>query len=85
MSGENGPEGARWTLSATGDTFGDRWQREGTGTMADDLRRARVTCRVRRTKVPGRRAPEVDLELAVPPDVEDRLVVKPDAFAEGHP
>ncbi|MFJ4678307.1 recombinase family protein [Kitasatospora sp. NPDC088783] len=85
MSGENGPEGARWTLSATGDTFGDRWQREGTGTMADDLRRARVTCRVRRTKVPGRRAPEVDLELAVLPDVEDRLVVKPDAFAEGHP
>ncbi|ROR44390.1 recombinase family protein [Kitasatospora cineracea] len=80
--GANGSsEEAGWTLSATGETFGDRWQREGTGSMAEDLRRARVTCRVRRTKVPGRRAPEVDLELVVPPDVEEALVIKPDVFA----
>ncbi|MFE1321185.1 recombinase family protein [Kitasatospora phosalacinea] len=81
----DGPADACWVLSATGDTFGDRWRREGAGTMADDLRRARVTCRVRRTKVPGRRAPEVDLELAFPPDVEELLVVKPDVFAGGCP
>ncbi|GAA1116428.1 MULTISPECIES: recombinase family protein [Kitasatospora] len=81
--GTDGPAAACWTVSSDGDTFGDRWQREGAGTMAEDLRRGRVTCRVRRTRVPGQRAPDVGLELAVPPDVEEHLIVRRDAFAGG--
>ncbi|MEU7261556.1 hypothetical protein AB0B21_38015 [Streptomyces rimosus] len=50
--------------------------------MAEDLRRAGVTCAVRRTKVPKVRAPEIHLELIVPEDVEKRLVIKNDAFAD---
>ncbi|MED7953277.1 recombinase family protein [Streptomyces sp. BE303] len=50
---EDAPAEACWTLSSTGDTFGDRWQREGTRTMADDLRRARVTCRSAGRRFPG--------------------------------
>ncbi|MFJ7246465.1 recombinase family protein [Kitasatospora sp. NPDC098652] len=81
--GDDGPTRPCWTLSSSGETFRDRWHREGTATMADDLRRARVVCRVRRTKVSGQRAPEVGLELAVPPDAEEGLIVKRDAFADG--
>ncbi|MGW6916470.1 recombinase family protein [Kitasatospora sp. NPDC054939] len=81
--GGDGPTESCWTLSSNGDTFGDRWQREGSATMADDLRRALVTCRVRRTRVPGQRAPEVGLELAVPPTVEEGLIVKRDVFPDG--
>ncbi|KOT82587.1 serine recombinase [Streptomyces rimosus subsp. pseudoverticillatus] len=72
----------RWILVRDGGTFGDRWKRHGRETVAEDLRRAGVTCAVRRTKVPKVRAPEIHLELIVPEDVEKRLVIKNDAFAD---
>ncbi|MEV5592495.1 recombinase zinc beta ribbon domain-containing protein [Streptomyces sp. NPDC052496] len=72
----------RWVMVGNGDTFRDRWKRAGRGTVAEDLRRAGVTCTVRRKKVPGARAPEVQLVLIIPDDVEERLVIKNDAFAD---
>ncbi|MFD9130194.1 recombinase family protein [Kitasatospora sp. NPDC059571] len=80
-AGNGRPAVPHWVLSPSGDTFADRWRREGAGTMAEDLRRAGVTCRVRRERIPGRRAPEVGLELVLPPDVEERLIVRSDVFA----
>ncbi|QES50185.1 recombinase family protein [Streptomyces venezuelae] len=71
-----------WTIAASGESFGDRWEREGQEVMTDDLRRAGITCRVSRTKIPRTRAPEVELELSVPPDAEERLIIKQDAFAD---
>ncbi|MER7765004.1 recombinase family protein [Streptomyces sp. NPDC097619] len=82
--GEAGPRRSEphWALVMSGETFGDRWEREGQDVMADDLRRAGVTCQVSRTKVPGTRAPGVNLQLTVPPDVEERLIIKPDVFPD---
>lgn len=78
--GDDGPTAPCWTVVSNGETFGVRWQREGAKTMAEDLRRAGVICRVRRTKIPRQRAPEVSLQLAVPHDVEEHLIIKPDVF-----
>jgi hypothetical protein len=50
--------------------------------MAGDPLRAEVICQVSRNKVPRTRAPEVHLELVIPRDVADRLVVKKDEFAD---
>ncbi|WP_432753290.1 recombinase family protein [Streptomyces sp. JL2001] len=72
----------RWSVSTSGETFGDRWKREGRPVMTEDLRRAGVTCRVSRTKIPGTRAPEIELRLDVPADVEERLIIKQAAFPE---
>ncbi|MFE7238938.1 recombinase family protein [Streptomyces sp. NPDC057580] len=71
-----------WVISASGETFGDRWERESQEVMADDLRRAGVTCQVSRTKIPRTRAPEVELELSIPPDAAERLIVKQEAFPD---
>ncbi|MEW2414902.1 recombinase family protein [Streptomyces sp. NPDC046866] len=80
-SGRNGAEQSpRWNLAADGETFRDRWDRNGREVMADDLRRAKVVCHVSRTKIPKTRAPEVELALTVPPDVVEGLVIKRDAF-----
>ncbi|MFB1041834.1 recombinase family protein [Streptomyces chrestomyceticus] len=74
-------ERGRWVVVDTGDTFRDRWKRHGRETVAEDLRRAGVTCAVHRSKVPGVRAPEVRLELVIAADIGERLVIKNDAFA----
>lgn len=71
----------RWAQVHNGDTFRDRWERDGRETMAEDLRRAGITCLVHRQKVPRTRAPEIHLELIVPRGARDRLVIKKDAFA----
>ncbi|MFJ6049159.1 recombinase family protein [Streptomyces sp. NPDC092307] len=71
-----------WVVAASGETFGSRWERDGQEVMTDDLRRAGVICRVGRRKIPRTRAPEVGLELIVPPDVEERLIIKRDAFGD---
>ncbi len=72
----------RWDLVHNGDSFRARWDRLGRETVAEDLRRAGVTCTVHRRKVPRARAPEIQLELAIPTDVGERLVIKKDAFAD---
>ncbi|WP_455361228.1 recombinase family protein [Streptomyces sp. SYSU K21746] len=82
--GGAGPRQAEphWVVAASGETFGDRWEREGREVMTDDLRRAGVTCQVSRAKIPGSRAPEVGLELSIPPDAGERLIIKRDAFPD---
>ncbi|MFJ3974819.1 recombinase family protein [Streptomyces sp. NPDC090021] len=84
VRGGAGPQGTEphWVIEVSGETLGDRWEREGQEVMSDDLRRAGITCRVRRTKIPRTRAPEVGLELDVPSDAEERLIIKPDAFPD---
>ncbi|WP_244315673.1 zinc ribbon domain-containing protein [Streptomyces albidochromogenes] len=72
----------RWVEVRNGDTFRDHWERGGRGVMADDLRRAGITCEVSRHKRPRVRAPEVRLKLTVPEDARERLVVKTDVFAD---
>ncbi|MGW1137202.1 recombinase family protein [Streptomyces zhihengii] len=69
VRGVAGPRqtGPRWDITASGETFGRRWEREGQEAMAADLRRAGVVCRVSRTRIPGTRAPKVELELGLPP------------------
>lgn len=73
----------RWLQRTSGGTFRERWNQEDRETMAGDLRRAGITCRVSRHKVSGVRAPEVGLELIIPEDVRERLILKGDAFAGG--
>ncbi|MFI9308307.1 recombinase family protein [Streptomyces triculaminicus] len=73
----------RWARIHGGETFRERWERGGREVLAGDLRRAGVVCQVSRNKIPGTRAPEVLLELTVPRDVGDRLVVKKDEFTDG--
>lgn len=50
--------------------------------MSSDLLRSGVRCDVARSKVPGQRAPQVELTLRIPKDVRERLVVREDAFAD---
>ncbi|MGW7196038.1 recombinase family protein [Streptomyces chryseus] len=71
----------RWIQVRNGDTFRDHWKRGGRGVMADDLRRAGITCEVSRHKKPRVRAPEVRLKLTIPEDAIERLVIKTDVFA----
>ncbi|WP_406484057.1 recombinase family protein [Streptomyces sp. NBC_01568] len=70
----------RWLQTSSGGTFRERWDQEDRETMADDLRRAGITCSVGRRKVLGVRAPEVGLKLIIPSDARERLVIKRDAF-----
>ncbi|WP_412078010.1 recombinase family protein [Streptomyces xanthophaeus] len=72
----------RWGRGPNGDSFRTRWERDGRQTMAADLRRAGITCLVRRQKVPGARAPEIRLALSVPEDVVDRLLIRESAFGD---
>ncbi|WP_418957038.1 recombinase family protein [Streptomyces tritici] len=73
----------RWVLFHDGKTFRERWEAGGSEAMAEDLRRAGVTCEVRRTKIKGVRAPSLHLSLRIPDEVRDRLVVRGDAFDAG--
>ena len=70
----------RWANVDSGRTFRQYWDTGDTNTMAADLLRVGVTCKVTRLKVPKARAPRVHLELLVPEDAEDRLVIKHDHF-----
>ncbi|WP_419994898.1 recombinase family protein [Streptomyces boninensis] len=71
----------RWTLTYSGKTFREAWEAGGMAAMAEDLRRAGITCEVTRQKVKGVRAPSVGLRLKIPHDVRAGLVVRQDAFA----
>lgn len=71
----------RWENVHNGETWRERWDSGGLDAMAEDLRRVGITCEVTRTKVKGQRAPDVQLRLCIPKDVQDRLVVREDAFA----
>lgn len=70
----------RWILQGGGQTFRQHWQAGGMKQLAEDLKRAGVECSVARTRVPGQRAPDVELTLRVPIDVEDRLIQRADEF-----
>jgi len=70
----------RWVYVAAGKTFREHWEEGGADAMGSDLLRVGVECLVKRTKVPGVRAPKVELDLRVPRDVRDRLRMRPDEF-----
>ncbi|WP_052424710.1 recombinase family protein [Streptomyces fulvoviolaceus] len=72
----------RWVAVHNGKSFRERWEEGGMEAMAADLLRIGVKCKIKRTKVPGMRAPRIHMKLMIPKDVRDRLVLKEDDFAE---
>ncbi|OWA07054.1 hypothetical protein B9W68_21880 [Streptomyces sp. CS227] len=82
-TGERQESWSRWEVVSQGRSHRQVWEEGGREAMARDLLRAGVTCAVRRTRVPGTRAPSVDLELRVPDDVPARLVVRAEEFPPG--
>jgi hypothetical protein len=72
----------RWIHVHDGETFRTRWAAGGKDAMAADLLRIGMKCKVKRTTVKGVRAPQVHLELVIPTDVRERLIIKQDAFSE---
>ncbi|MEU8844444.1 recombinase family protein [Streptomyces roseus] len=73
----------RWVETATGETFRQAWAAGGMKAMASDLVRAGITCKVTRSKIPRVRSPRIDMELVMPGDARQRLVVVSDEFAVG--
>ncbi|MEU9717861.1 recombinase family protein [Streptomyces sp. NPDC047976] len=71
----------RWVLRPTGQTFRQSWAEGGSKGMTKDLLRAGITCKVTRTKVRKVRAPQVQIQLAMPDDARLRLVIIRDEFA----
>ncbi|MFD8720688.1 hypothetical protein ACFV2H_22540 [Streptomyces sp. NPDC059629] len=41
-----------------------------------------ICCKITRTKVKGVRAPHIHMELMIPRDVRERLIIKADDFAK---
>ncbi|MFJ7052588.1 recombinase family protein [Streptomyces albidoflavus] len=82
-TGQEEKSRSRWEVAGQGRSHRQAWEEGGREAMAGDLLRAGVTCAVRRTRVPGTRAPSVDLELRVPDDVPARLVVRAEEFPPG--
>ncbi|MFD0353739.1 recombinase family protein [Streptomyces sp. NPDC127110] len=72
----------RWAHVPTGQSFRQYWTEAGPKTMAADLRRAGITCKVTRTKVRRVRAPRTDIELVVPDDARQRLLITTDEFTD---
>ncbi|APC43293.1 hypothetical protein Joe_53 [Streptomyces phage Joe] len=72
----------RWVYVAGGKTFREHWEEGGMDAMTSDLLRAGITATVTRTKIPKVRAPKVELDLDIPKDVRERLIVREDDFAE---
>ncbi|WJN63382.1 serine integrase [Streptomyces phage phiScoe55] len=72
----------RWVYVAGGKTFREHWEEGGMDAMAQDLLRVGIQCTVKREKIPKVRAPKVTLELRVPKDVRERLIVREDDFAD---
>jgi hypothetical protein len=70
----------RWEYKNLGKTFAERWQEGGLETMQMDLRNAGVTVELHIKEVddPDDR---VHLHVNIPKDVEERLIMKPDAFS----
>ncbi|MER7463584.1 recombinase family protein [Streptomyces sp. NPDC097981] len=73
----------RWVETSTGKTFRQSWAEGGMEAMASDLVRAGITCKVTRSKIPKVRAPRIRMELVIPDDARQRLVVVRDEFAAG--
>ncbi|CAM5439278.1 hypothetical protein SAVIM338S_02608 [Streptomyces avidinii] len=71
----------QWVLTDTGRTFRQSWAAGGIEEMTRDLLRAGITCKVTRTKVRRVRAPQVHMELVVPDNALQRLVITRDEFA----
>jgi len=72
----------RWVAVHNGQTFRAHWEEGGMEAMAADLLRVGVKCTIKRSKVPGVRAPRIHMKLMIPKDVRDRLILKEDDFAE---
>jgi DNA invertase Pin-like site-specific DNA recombinase len=72
----------RWVNVNDGGTFRSRWEEGGTDAMAADLLRIGARFMVKRTTVTGIRAPEVQVELVIPEDVRERLIIKRDPFPQ---
>jgi DNA invertase Pin-like site-specific DNA recombinase len=72
----------RWLQVSSGEIFRHRWEQVDRKTMAHDLRRGGIICRVSRHRIPKARAPEVRLALIIPADVSDRLVIRKDLFPD---
>jgi DNA invertase Pin-like site-specific DNA recombinase len=72
----------RWVNVQRDLTFRTRWEEGGIDTMAADLLRIGMKCKVKRDRVTGERAPRVRLELVIPPDARERLVINQDPFTE---
>jgi hypothetical protein len=72
----------RWVAVHDGKSFRDRREEGGMEAMATDLLRFAVKCKIKRTKVPGVRAPRIHMKLMIPRDVRDRLILQEDDFAE---
>ncbi|MDQ0601765.1 hypothetical protein QF037_006110 [Streptomyces canus] len=72
----------RWVAVHNGGTFRERWQEGGMEVMSADLLRAGVQCEVERIKVKGVRTPHISMRLMIPKDVQQRLVLKVNAFTE---
>jgi DNA invertase Pin-like site-specific DNA recombinase len=70
----------RWVYVESGRTFREHWEEGGMDQMADDLRKAGITCIITRTKIPRQRSPEVRMSLRIPKDVRARLVQRQDDF-----
>lgn len=71
----------RWEYKQTGQTFAERWQRGGLEIMQQDLLNAGVTIEVFIDSEAEDEADRVTLNVNIPKDVEERLIMKPDAFA----
>lgn len=68
----------RWEYKQIGETFAARWDREGQAAMERDLFNAGVTVEI--FVNPDADDP-VTLNVNIPKDVEERLIMKPNAFA----
>ena len=70
----------RWEYKKLGQTFAERWQLGGIDQMREDLVMAGVTVDI---SVDADAHPDerVSLDVNIPKDVEERLVMRPDAFA----
>lgn len=71
----------RWVHVSDGRTFRQHWEDGGIEAMEEDLARVGVEVHVKRTKIPGKRQPEVALRMVLPEDLGNLLVVKRDEFA----
>lgn len=70
----------RWEYKRLGQTFAQRWQAGGLEVMQQDLINAGVTIDIR-VDPEGHPDENLTLNVNIPKDVEERLVMKPDAFA----
>ncbi|MET9816927.1 recombinase family protein [Streptomyces sp. NPDC006355] len=71
----------RWEYKRLGQTFAERWQEGGANLMQEDLIKAGVTAILEIDEEAEDSEDRVSLSLYIPKDVEERLIMKPDAFA----